>query len=100
MAQGARGGWKPEFIFEGDEENIDNNTIDPVIEALLSEAHTGVGGKVVAPKSSSEPVVGLYNSRNPAQVVVQGNFRLTDEAGHDVRPVSYTHLTLPTTPYV
>ena len=26
-------------VFEGDEENIDKNTIDPVIEALLSEAH-------------------------------------------------------------
>ena len=76
-------------VFEGDEENIDKNTIDPVIEALLSEAHTGVGGKVVPPKSSSEPVVGLYNSRNPAQVVVQGNFRLTDEAGHDVRHIIF-----------
>ena len=76
-------------VFEGDEENIDKNIIDPVIEALLSKAHTGVGGKVVAPKSSSEPVVGLYNSRNPAQVVVQGNFRLTDEAGHDVRHIIF-----------
>ncbi len=44
---------------------------------LLAEAHKGVGGKVIAPKSAAKPVVNLYSRAKPALATVQGNFRIT-----------------------
>ncbi len=53
---------------------------------LIAEAHSGSGGKSVAPASASKPRVNLYNRSRPAIATVTGNFRLTDpNADNDVR---------------
>ena len=70
-------------------EDGDANLVDPAIEALLLEAHIGAGGKAMPPKSASKPVVALYGTETPAQVVVQGNYRLTDDPNHDVRHIIF-----------
>jgi len=67
----------------------DKNLVDPVIEALLLEAQIGAGGKVTPPKSASKPVIALYGMETPAQVVVQGNYCLTDDPDHDVRHIIF-----------
>lgn len=68
------------------EASASEETADP-IEALLAEAHKGAGGKARAPDSASKPVVNMYNLGKPAQMVVQGNYRLTDDQDHDVRHI-------------
>lgn len=61
---------------------------DDPVAALLAEAHSGAGGKSVAPASASQPTVNLYNLANPIEAVVQGNYRLTTEdADTDVRHI-------------
>ncbi len=61
--------------------------VDP-IAALLAEAHSGAGGKAVAPASASKPSINLYNLGNPVEATVQGNYRLTSEgADADVRHI-------------
>ncbi len=45
---------------------------------LIAEAHSGSGGKSIAPKSASKPTINLYNRSRPAIATVMGNFRLTD----------------------
>jgi benzoyl-CoA 2,3-dioxygenase component A len=55
---------------------------------LIAEAHSGSGGKSVAPASASKPTVNLYNRGRPVTATVMGNFRLTDaEADNDVRHI-------------
>lgn len=61
--------------------------MDDAIAALLAEAHKGAGGRARAPASASKPVVNMYNLGNPAELTVQGNFRLTDDPDHDVRHI-------------
>ena len=58
---------------------------DDAIAALIADAHKGAGGKAVAPKSAAKPTINLYNLGKPAVAKVTGNFRLTNDAGHDVR---------------
>ncbi len=66
---------------------LDNQTIDP-IQALLAEAHSGAGGKSVAPATATKPTVNFYNLGNPVEAVVQGNYRLTSEdSDSDVRHI-------------
>ena len=61
---------------------------DDEIVNLLEEAHQGVGGRSVAPRSASKPSVNLFNRSKPAIARVQGNFRLTAEGTEtDVRHV-------------
>lgn len=60
---------------------------DDAIAALISDAHKGAGGKAVAPKSAAKPTINLYNLGKPAVAKVTGNFRLTKDAGHDVRHI-------------
>ncbi|MGE0768659.1 MAG: benzoyl-CoA 2,3-epoxidase subunit BoxA [Hyphomicrobiaceae bacterium] len=56
--------------------------------ALIAAAHSGAGGRVVAPASSTPPVVHLYGRAKPATATVQGNFRITSpSAGSDVRHI-------------
>ncbi len=62
--------------------------LDEAMAALLAEAHQGAGGKATAPASASKPFVNLFNLSHPAEVTVQGNFRLTDESEEmDVRHI-------------
>lgn len=61
--------------------------IDPQVAKLLSEAHEGAGGKAVAPKSAAKPVINMYTLGKPAELTVQGNYRLTDDPEHDVRHI-------------
>ncbi len=48
------------------------------VSALLAVAHSGEGGKAVAPASASHPSVNLYKRAKPAVATVAGNFRITD----------------------
>lgn len=60
--------------------------LEDEIGALLEEARKGLGGKAVAPASSSKPTVNLYNRGKPAKATITGNFRLTAEgAESDIR---------------
>ncbi len=61
--------------------------IDPQVAALLAEAHEGAGGKAVAPRSAAKPVINMYTLGKPAELTVQGNYRLTDDPAHDVRHI-------------
>lgn len=55
---------------------------------LIAEAHSGSGGKSIAPASASKPTVNLYNRGRPVTATVMGNFRLTAaEADNDVRHI-------------
>ena len=55
---------------------------------MLEEAHRGAGGKSRAPASASKPGINLFNRSNPAEAVVQGNYRLTSEdSDSDVRHI-------------
>jgi benzoyl-CoA 2,3-epoxidase subunit A len=51
--------------------------VEDDVEKLLSSAHSGMGGKPVAPVSASKPTVNLYRRDKPAIATVQGNFRIT-----------------------
>jgi benzoyl-CoA 2,3-dioxygenase component A len=67
----------------------------PVVEALdeeaaslITDAHSGSGGRVRAPASASQPRINLFTRANPARATVAGNLRLTAaEATSDVRHV-------------
>jgi benzoyl-CoA 2,3-dioxygenase component A len=61
--------------------------MDDVVAQLLAEAHAGAGGKSKAPLSAGKPAVNMYNLGKPATLVVQGNYRLTDDPDHDVRHI-------------
>ena len=54
---------------------------------LLAEAHAGAGGKSKAPASASKASINLYTLAKPAEVTVQGNYRLTTDDDHDVRHI-------------
>ena len=60
------------------------------VEALLARAHTGVGGKAIAPASASKPSVNLFNRGKPAIATVTGIYRLT----HDMSDVDVRHVIL------
>ncbi|MEH2480395.1 benzoyl-CoA 2,3-dioxygenase component A [Nitrobacteraceae bacterium AZCC 2146] len=62
--------------------------LEDEIDALLEEARKGLGGKPVAPLSSSKASVNIYNRGKPALATVTGNFRLTHaDADSDVRHI-------------
>lgn len=55
---------------------------------LLEIAHSGQGGRAVAPASAAHPRVNMYSRQSPAHAVVAGNFRITgDDAESDIRHV-------------
>ncbi|MEX0343373.1 MAG: benzoyl-CoA 2,3-epoxidase subunit BoxA [Rhizobiaceae bacterium] len=68
---------------------------DEEIVKLLADAHAGGGGKARAPASASKPSINLYSIAKPAEVTVQGNYRLTDDVDHDVRHIILDAGTLP-----
>lgn len=84
-------GWKELPVqqeFSADGVGADIEALDDVVAQLLTQAHQGAGGRARAPLSASHPSINLYNLGNPAEAVVQGNFRLTAEgADSDVRIV-------------
>ena len=61
--------------------------LDDTVAKLLAEAHAGAGGKAKAPQSASKPSINLYSLGRPAEAVVQGNYRLTEDPDHDVRHI-------------
>ncbi|WP_420013519.1 benzoyl-CoA 2,3-epoxidase subunit BoxA [Tateyamaria sp.] len=61
--------------------------IDDAVAALLAEAHAGAGGKSKPPASAAKPAINMYNLGKPATLLVQGNYRLTDDPDHDVRHI-------------
>jgi benzoyl-CoA 2,3-dioxygenase component A len=72
----------------GDAQPAEVEAVEDEIGKLLAEAHKGVGGKVVAPRSADKPVVNLYSRAKPAMATVQGNFRITAvDANSDVRHI-------------
>lgn len=69
--------------------------VDEDISALLAEAHSGTGGKPVAPATAGKPTINMYTLGKPARAKVQGNFRLTQDADHDVRHIILDLQSLP-----
>ena len=61
--------------------------LDDDVSALLMQAHSGTGGRPVAPSSSGKPTVNMYTLGKPAIAKVQGNYRLTKDANYDVRHI-------------
>ena len=77
-----------EELETGDAAGASIEALEDEVGALLEEARKGLGGKAVAPHSSSKPTVNLYNRGKPAKATVTGNFRLTHaEADSDVRHI-------------
>jgi benzoyl-CoA 2,3-dioxygenase component A len=63
-----------------------NEAEDDEAARLIAEAHSGSGGKSIAPASAAKPTINLYNRSRPAIATLMGNFRLTDPAAdNDVR---------------
>ena len=69
--------------------------LDEDISALLAEAHSGTGGKPVAPATAGKPIINMYTLGKPARAKVQGNFRLTQDADHDLRHIILDLQSLP-----
>lgn len=85
-------GWmelpEQEDIAESDTDPGSDEALDSEMAALLAQAHAGAGGKAKAPSSAAKPVINMHNQGKPAQVRVQGNYRLTDEnSDSDVRHI-------------
>ena len=63
-----------QIVVAGNSEAIDDD-----VQALIDSAHTGAGGKSVAPASAAKPSVNLFNRDKPIVATVTGNYRLTHE---------------------
>ena len=75
-------------IAAGGEAETGLEALDEAMAALLAEAHKGAGGKARAPASAAKPTINMYTPGKPAEVRVQGNYRLTDpDSAHDVRHI-------------
>ena len=61
-----------QIVVAGNSEAIDDD-----VQALIDSAHTGAGGKSVAPASAAKPSVNLFNRDKPIVATVTGNYRLT-----------------------
>jgi len=68
----------------------DGEAVDAEVQALIETAHTGTGGKSVAPASAAKPAINLYNREKAALATVTGNYRLT----HEVSDVDVHHIIL------
>lgn len=76
-----------EDIASGGAGDASLEAIDDEIARLLEEAHAGAGGKARAPASAAKPAINTYTIAKPAEMVVQGNYALTDDPDHDVRHI-------------
>ncbi len=73
-------------LSEGDAQTV--QALEADVGALLDDAHSGLGGRAVAPHSAAKPTVNMYRRDKPAMATVQGNFRITAEAAEsDVRHI-------------
>jgi benzoyl-CoA 2,3-epoxidase subunit A len=62
--------------------------VEREVDALLDRAHSGTGGKPVAPPSASKPAVNVFTRAKPAIATVHGNFRITaPDSASDVRHI-------------
>ena len=61
---------------EGDDNQIEAS--EDEASAILEIAHSGQGGKVLAPLSAAHPYINLYGRERPITATVAGNFRITD----------------------
>jgi benzoyl-CoA 2,3-dioxygenase component A len=61
---------------EGDDNRIEAS--EDEASAILEIAHSGQGGKVLAPSSAAHPYINLYGRERPITATVAGNFRITD----------------------
>ena len=83
-----------------------NGTLSQVDKAVLNSSITGV--ITYLPEEGTVINYGevLYAVDNKPVILLEGStpfyrtLDLTSDEGPDIKPVSYTHLTLPTTPYV
>lgn len=72
----------------GDGAAAAEEALEREVNALLACAHSGGGGKAVAPLSASKPAVNVFTRAKPAIATVQGNFRITAaHAASDVRHI-------------
>jgi benzoyl-CoA 2,3-dioxygenase component A len=72
----------------GEEAAAAVEAIEKEVGDLLERAHSGTGGKAVAPASASKPSINVFTRAKPAIAMVQGNYRITDpEAASDVRHI-------------
>lgn len=72
--------------FDGGSRAGELEALEDEISSLLADAHSGTGGRPLAPASAAKPTVNLYSRARPAVATVQGNYRLTGETGdNDVR---------------
>ncbi|MGI9350399.1 MAG: benzoyl-CoA 2,3-epoxidase subunit BoxA [Rhizobiaceae bacterium] len=76
-----------EFEAGASEQSTGLEALDDEIAKLLAEAHAGAGGMAKAPHSASKPSINLYSASKPAELTVQGNYRLTNDPHHDVRHI-------------
>ncbi|MEQ1695955.1 MAG: 4Fe-4S binding protein, partial [Hyphomicrobiaceae bacterium] len=78
----------PTQVDFGEAASAITESLDADVGALLEKAHSGTGGKPIAPASASKPSVNLFSRAKPAIATVQGNFRITAaSAENDVRHI-------------
>ena len=93
----ARGGW------DGDGSVVlrpgpgATATLSQVVTGLEPRARYTVAARIRTTDRLSPPILGI---RNGAQIAKAHGWVATGDEGRWLEPVSYTHLTLPTTPYV
>ncbi len=76
-----------EFESGSSEASTGLEALDDEVAKLLAEAHAGAGGKARAPASATKASINLYTIGKPAELTVQGNYKLTKDEGHDVRHI-------------
>ena len=74
-----------EFSDAASEASTSIEALDDEMAKLLADAHAGAGGKAKAPASANKASINQHTIGRPAEVTVQGNYRLTDDPNHDVR---------------
>ena len=76
-----------EFAAGASEESTSLEALDEDMTRLLADAHAGAGGKSKAPATASKASINMHTVARPAEMTVQGNYRLTDDPDHDVRHI-------------
>lgn len=78
-----------EVQFQDSEDNNDQiEANEDEANAILEIAHSGQGGKVLAPFSAAHPYINLYGRDRPISATVAGNFRITDSGTEsDIRHI-------------
>ncbi|MBL4826639.1 MAG: benzoyl-CoA 2,3-epoxidase subunit BoxA [Spongiibacteraceae bacterium] len=69
---------EPIDVLEAESEDRPQEASELEASAILEVAHSGQGGKVLAPESAAHPYINLYDRDRPLTATVAGNFRITD----------------------